>query len=71
IPGWMRTVQQRYRFLRDLDVDEQRWMECNPRDDHEVTQALEAIADWTPPEPEGDHPESAGGQPRVDSIRRA
>jgi hypothetical protein len=55
----MRTVQQRYRFLRDLDVDEQRWMECNPRDDHEVTQALEGIADWTPPEPEDDRRENA------------
>ena len=50
--AWMATVQHRFSFLRDLDSDEQRWCACNPRDDYEVTQALETIANWQPSEPE-------------------
>jgi len=51
IQAWMTIVQHRFGFLRDLDGDEQRWCACNPRDDYAVTQALETIADWRPPEP--------------------
>ncbi|MDR2620238.1 MAG: hypothetical protein LBC29_03850 [Propionibacteriaceae bacterium] len=45
IAAWMTTVLHRFEFLRDLDADEQRWCECNPRDEYEVTQALATIAD--------------------------
>ncbi|MDR1077419.1 MAG: nucleotidyl transferase AbiEii/AbiGii toxin family protein [Propionibacteriaceae bacterium] len=51
ITAWMATVQRRFQFLRDLDADERRWCECNPRDQYEADQALAAIADWEPPAP--------------------
>jgi predicted nucleotidyltransferase component of viral defense system len=47
IGGWIATVRRRYEFLRDLDGDEQRWVQCNPRDRHEVATALD---DWVKPE---------------------
>jgi predicted nucleotidyltransferase component of viral defense system len=37
------TVRLRYRFLRDMTGDEQRWAQCNRGHDREVTQALEAL----------------------------
>ncbi|MDR0365767.1 MAG: nucleotidyl transferase AbiEii/AbiGii toxin family protein [Bifidobacteriaceae bacterium] len=46
LSAWMAAVQHRYAFLRDLDEDERRWCQCNPRDDWEVAQALSAIAQW-------------------------
>lgn len=49
IPGWMTTVTRRFGFLRDLDDQEQLWCACNPRDDHDVTQALATITDRPPP----------------------
>ncbi|MDR0284705.1 MAG: nucleotidyl transferase AbiEii/AbiGii toxin family protein [Propionibacteriaceae bacterium] len=48
ITAWMSTIQRRFQFLRDLDPDEQRWCECNPRDEYEVNRALAGIADWMP-----------------------
>jgi predicted nucleotidyltransferase component of viral defense system len=42
IPKWMSGVERRFQFLRDLDEDEQRWCDCNPRDGYEVTEQLAA-----------------------------
>ncbi|MDR0627969.1 MAG: hypothetical protein LBG11_12075 [Bifidobacteriaceae bacterium] len=44
MPGWLAAVQRRFAFLRDMDDDERRWCECNPRDDYEVTETLATIA---------------------------
>jgi hypothetical protein len=44
VPGWLAAVQRRFAFLRDMDDDERRWCECNPRDDYEVTETLATIA---------------------------
>lgn len=40
--GWERTVRQRFTFLADLDVDELRWAQCDPRHRREVDAALAA-----------------------------
>jgi predicted nucleotidyltransferase component of viral defense system len=51
ITTWITTIQHRFSFLHDLDEDEQRWCECNPRDNYEVAKALTTITDWMPSEP--------------------
>ena len=45
LPGWERTVRQRFAFLADLDGDEQRWAACNPRERYEVESAISALRD--------------------------
>ena len=44
IAAWMKVVYERFSFLRDLDDDEQRWCQCDPRDQYEVSQALSVTA---------------------------
>jgi len=44
IVAWMATIQRRFVFLRDMNEQEQRWCECNPRDDYEVTTTLDELA---------------------------
>jgi len=43
IAAWERTVRSRYRFLTDLDDDEQRWAVASPADRWDVLQAVEAL----------------------------
>ncbi len=43
IVGWESTVRLRYRFLTDLDDDEQRWVVASPADRWNVLQATEAL----------------------------
>ena len=43
VPGWERTVRQRFAFLADLDADEQRWAACNPRERYEVEAAVAGL----------------------------
>lgn len=43
IAGWESTVRSRYRFLTDLDDDEQRWAGASPADRWDVLQATEAL----------------------------
>lgn len=40
---WIETVRARYAFLADLDDDEQRWCQCDRRDEYAVTAELRAI----------------------------
>lgn len=44
MPKWIRQVQTRYAFLRDLTPDELRWCACNARDRHEVEQILSNLS---------------------------
>ena len=41
IPAWERSVRERFGFLAELDVDEQRWCSCSPRERFEVEQVLQ------------------------------
>lgn len=43
IPGWLRTIQNRYAFLADLDEQERRWARANPADRWDALQAVEAL----------------------------
>ena len=36
VPAWLATVQRRFAFVADLDVDEHRWSACNPGHRHEI-----------------------------------
>jgi predicted nucleotidyltransferase component of viral defense system len=40
IPGWERQVRQRFSFLADLDDDEERWAQCDPRHRREIDAAI-------------------------------
>ena len=40
---WIATVRARYAFLADLDDDEQRWCQCDRRDEYAVTSELRTI----------------------------
>jgi len=44
MPKWIRQVQMRYAFLRDLTPDELRWCACNARDRYEVEQVLSNLS---------------------------
>ena len=41
---WIRQVQARYAFLRDLTSDEQRWSACNARDRYDVELRLSSFS---------------------------
>jgi hypothetical protein len=40
VPGWISTVERRYRFLDELDDEEREWARCNPGDRWAVEQAV-------------------------------
>lgn len=42
ITGWERLVRQRFSFLADLDDEEKRWAQCDPRHRREVNAAIAA-----------------------------
>jgi hypothetical protein len=42
IPGWERQVRQRFSFLANLDDDEKRWAQCDPRHRREIDAAIAA-----------------------------
>ena len=43
IDDWIATVRARFGFLRALDADERRWIECNERDRYQVEKVLSSI----------------------------
>jgi hypothetical protein len=45
MPAWATAVSERFRFLRDLDDDEQRFARCSRADERDVRSAIAALAD--------------------------